>query len=232
MPLLANKAKELPERSEDLGQSERSADVLRQFDDDPLRTADITESVAVLVALQFSDEFSAAGSQAGDYGIDVFDRECDVSDTEPVRRRVAVATLGRRRVEFRQFESSVAVRGLQHRDICPDAFESYNAIHPASLDPPLSLKLKAKFDEEFCGCREIINHDADVLHPFDLRWLRLFGQVFRVLSGKIVQSSSWRWECENRFHRFQGLVGRAENSTIVFRAFHMTGISTACFVAR
>ena len=79
---------------------------------------------------------------------------------------------------------------------------------------------------------EIINHDADVLHPFDLRWLRLFGQVFRVLSGKIVQSSSWRWECENRFHRFQGLVGRAENSTIVFRAFHMTGISTACFVAR
>jgi hypothetical protein len=34
------------------------------------------------------------------------------------------------------------------------------------------------------------------------------------------------------FIDFQGLVGRAENSTIVFRAFHMTGISTACFVAR
>jgi hypothetical protein len=34
------------------------------------------------------------------------------------------------------------------------------------------------------------------------------------------------------FIDFQGLVGRAENSTIVFRPFHMTGISTACFVAR
>jgi len=31
---------------------------------------------------------------------------------------------------------------------------------------------------------------------------------------------------------FQGLVERAENSSIVFRAFHETGISTACFVAR
>jgi hypothetical protein len=34
------------------------------------------------------------------------------------------------------------------------------------------------------------------------------------------------------FIDFQGLVGRAENSAIVFRPFHKTGISTACFVAR
>jgi hypothetical protein len=33
------------------------------------------------------------------------------------------------------------------------------------------------------------------------------------------------------FLDFQGLVGRAENGTIVFRAFHKTGISTACFIA-
>ena len=32
--------------------------------------------------------------------------------------------------------------------------------------------------------------------------------------------SSWRWECGNRFHRFPRFVGRAENSTLVFRAFH------------
>ena len=31
------------------------------------------------------------------------------------------------------------------------------------------------------------------------------------------------------FIDFQGLVGRAENSSIVFRAFHETGISIACF---
>jgi len=34
------------------------------------------------------------------------------------------------------------------------------------------------------------------------------------------------------FIDFQGLVGRAENSSIVFRAFHKTGISTASLVAR
>ena len=28
---------------------------------------------------------------------------------------------------------------------------------------------------------------------------------------------------------FQGLVGKAENSSIAFRAFHKTGISTACW---
>jgi len=34
------------------------------------------------------------------------------------------------------------------------------------------------------------------------------------------------------FIDFQGFVGRAENGCIVFRAFHKTGISTACFIAR
>src|ERR1035441_7179038 len=40
--------------------------------------------------------------------------------------------------------------------------------------------------------------------------------------GEIYSSpwSSWRWECGNRLHRFPRFVGRAENSTIVFRAFH------------
>jgi len=35
-----------------------------------------------------------------------------------------------------------------------------------------------------------------------------------------ASSSSRRWECGNRLYRFPELVGRAENSTIVFRAFH------------
>jgi hypothetical protein len=66
-----------------------------------------------------------------------------------------------------------------------------------------------------------------------LRWRRLFGQVFRFLSGKDCSAS--RRGCGNvkiGFIDFQGLVGRAENSSIVFRAFHETGISTACFMAR
>jgi hypothetical protein len=48
-------------------------------------------------------------------------------------------------------------------------------------------------------------------------------------------SASRRRGCGNvkiGFIDFQGLVGRVENSSIVFRAFHETGISTACFIAR
>jgi hypothetical protein len=58
-----------------------------QLDDDSLRAADVAEPVAVLVALQLADEFSAAGSQAGNDGVDVLDGECDVADTQRVRRR-------------------------------------------------------------------------------------------------------------------------------------------------
>src|ERR1022692_119413 len=52
-----------------------------------------------------------------------------------------------------------------------------------------------------------------------LRRLRLFGQVFRVLSGKIVQSSSWRWECENRFHRFSRSCGKGGKQYDRFPSF-------------
>jgi uridylate kinase len=67
-----------------------------------------------------------------------------------------------------------------------------------------------------------------------VRWLRLFGQVFRFLSGRIVQLVVvvGGGNVKIGFIDFQGLVGRSENSSIVFRAFHETGISTACFVAR
>jgi hypothetical protein len=42
------------------GRPEPSADLLRQLDDDPLRAADVAEPIAVFVALQLADEFSAA----------------------------------------------------------------------------------------------------------------------------------------------------------------------------
>jgi hypothetical protein len=141
--------------------------VLCQLDDDSLGAADVAEPVAVLVALQLADELSAAGSQAGDDGVDVFDGECYMADARCVRRLVPVAALGRRRVEFRQLKSSVAVRGLQERDLRPDAVEPHDAVHPAALDRGPSLQLESKFDEELgCG-REVVNHYADVLHPLD-----------------------------------------------------------------
>ena len=57
--------------------------------------------------------------------------------------------------------------GLQDRDLCPDAVEPHDTVHPAALDRRLTLQLESEFDEELgCG-REVVNHDADVVHPFD-----------------------------------------------------------------
>src|SRR5439155_19570108 len=92
-------------------------DLLCELEADPLGAADVAEPVAVLLALPLADELSAAGSQAGDDGVDVFDGECDMADAPCVRRRVPVAALGRRLVEFRQLESSVALRGLPDRHL-------------------------------------------------------------------------------------------------------------------
>jgi hypothetical protein len=141
------------------------ASVLCQLDDDPLGAAHVAELVAVLVALQLADELNALRPQTCDDGVNVFDGERDMADPKPVRRRVLVAGLRRRRVEFCQLESSVAVRGLQHRDICSDAFEPHDAVHPAALNQTLSLQFESKLDEELdCG-REVVNHDANMLHP-------------------------------------------------------------------
>jgi hypothetical protein len=66
-----------------------------------------------------------------------------------------------------------------------------------------------------------------------LRWSRLFGQVFRVLRWKNCSANRrGGGNVKIGFIDFQGLVGREENSSIVFLPFHKTGISTACLIAR
>src|SRR5262252_7424900 len=148
-------------------QNRTLADLFRQLDDDPLRTADVAEPIAVLIALQLAHEFRGAGSQAGEDGVDVFDGECDMAEAWGVRRRVPVAALARGRVELRQLESSMAVRGLHDRDLCPDAVEPQDAIHPPALDRPLALQLESELDKELSRGREVINDDAHVVHPLD-----------------------------------------------------------------
>src|SRR6266540_2112817 len=149
------------------GRPEPSADLLRQLDDDPLRAADVAEPIAVFVALHLANELRAAGSQASDDGVDIVDCECDMADARGVRRRVPVAAPARRGVKLCQLEPSVAVRGLHHRDLRPDALEPYHAVHPTALDRPLALQLESELDEERRRGREVVDHDAHVLHALD-----------------------------------------------------------------
>jgi hypothetical protein len=61
----------------------------------------------------------------------------------------------------------------------------------------------------------------------------LFGQDFRVFGWKNCSANRrGGGNVKIGFIDFQGLVGRAENSSIVFRPFHETGISTASLIAR
>ena len=120
-----------------------------------------------MVVLHLANELPAARSHAGDGGVDIVDCECDMADARSVRRRVPVAAPARLGVKLLQLEPSVAIRGLQHRDLRVDALETHHAVHPTALDRSLALQLESELDEELrCG-REVVDDDADVIHPFD-----------------------------------------------------------------
>ena len=70
-------------------------------------------------------------------------------------------------MELRQLESSVAVRSLEHRNVRPYALEPHDAVHPATFDGRLALQHESELDEELGRRREVVNHDADVVHPLD-----------------------------------------------------------------
>ena len=71
-----------------------------------------------------------------------------------------------------------------HRKLRPDAVEPHDAVHPAALDRPLALQLESELDEELgCG-REVVNHDADVVHPLDRHVLD--GKEFRKARGRTL----------------------------------------------
>jgi hypothetical protein len=70
-------------------------------------------------------------------------------------------------MEFRQLKSTVAVRSLQDGDVRPYVLEPHDAVHPVTLDGPLALQHEPELDKKLSRGGEVVNHDADVLHPFD-----------------------------------------------------------------
>src|SRR3984885_14627841 len=82
----------------------RSADLLRQLDDDPRRAAHVAEPVAVPVVLQLADQLAAMRSQAGEGCLDVVDGEEDVAYARGVGRRGPVAALVRGRAVLGQLD--------------------------------------------------------------------------------------------------------------------------------
>src|SRR5262249_3058754 len=105
-------------------------------------------------------------AQAGNDVVDVFDGEHDAPYAQRVRRCVPRLRAGRHRaVELRQLEPAVAVWGPHHRDLDPDAVEPDDAVHPTALDWHLDLQPQTELDKEGDSSLEVVDDNADVIHP-------------------------------------------------------------------
>src|SRR5437667_11883428 len=61
----------------------------------------------------------------------------------------------------------MAIRGLEHRNVRPDALEAHHTVNPTALDQAFALQLESKLDKERCGGGEVVDHDAHVIHALD-----------------------------------------------------------------
>src|SRR4029453_15056501 len=93
--------------------------------------------------------------------------EREARDARGVHRRPRRNAGGHRRVERRQLDPAVAVRGPHAGDVPPDAVQPDELVHPFTLDCCLALQFQAQFDEERDSSREILDHNAGVIHPVD-----------------------------------------------------------------
>ena len=114
---------------------------------------------------RLADELRAVSAQAGNDVIDAFDGEHDATDAQRVRRCMSRLAADRwRRVELRQLDAPVAVRGPHHDDVGTDTVEPDDLASPIPPDGRLALQLHTKLGEKRDSCLEIVDNDEDVVH--------------------------------------------------------------------
>ena len=79
------------------------------------------------------------------------------------------------RVELRQLNPAVAVRGPHHGDVGTDVVEPDDAVHPGPLDRRLAFQLHTEFGEERFGSLEVVDNDENVVHPLNRHLARSIG---------------------------------------------------------
>ncbi len=113
-----------------------------------------------------SPRSSAPWAQARDGIVDVVDCEHDAMQAKRVGRRALRCRAERRGgVVLGQLQLAVAVRGPHHRDVAPDAVESDGAVGPEAFDLGLAFQFHAELGEERDGGVQVVDDDADVIHP-------------------------------------------------------------------
>ena len=117
------------------------------------------------VLRHLAHEFGAVGAQAVEDVVDGVDDEREARDARggssapsaqcgwPPARGTSTARPG---------------RGRPHDgDVRSDAVQPDELVHPFTLDCCLALQFQAQFDEERNSSREILDHNAGVIHPVD-----------------------------------------------------------------
>src|SRR5437762_4029940 len=175
---------------------EGSAELLGQSDDDALRATQEAEPVDVLVLRDLADEFGTVAAQAGNDVVDVVDGEHDAAYAQRVRRRAfRLGSDRRRRVELRQLNPAVAVRGPHHGDVGTDAVQPDDAVHPTPLDRRLAFQLHTEFGEERFGSLEVVDNDENVVHPLNRHILEYRGWS-GVASASLPLGRAFRFSIE------------------------------------
>src|SRR5258708_38335669 len=143
-----------------------SADPFGQGHDDASGAAEVAEPVDVLVLRHPAEELGAVGAQAPDGVVDVVDGEHDAMHAQRVMRRALRLSAGRRGGEvLGKLQPAVAVWGSHHRDVAAHAVESDGAVRPRAFDMGLSFQLHAELGEERDSRVQVVDDDADVVHP-------------------------------------------------------------------
>lgn len=126
--------------------------------------------MAVLVALQLAHEFRAAGSQAGDDGVDVLDGERALAEARGVRRCVPVAALVRRVWNFvsssRPWPSGVCTTAISART---PSSPTTRSTHRPSTSPSPGSSSPSSTKNSVAAARS-----STMMPTWSIRWIAMW----------------------------------------------------------
>src|SRR5919205_3367873 len=149
-----------------LGSERRSAEFFGEPDEKAFGPADVAEPERVFVLDDFAtDELRAVLAEPGERLVDVVHGEHDTQVAEGVHWGVPVISNHTRREEARELKTAVAVRRAHHGDLDALVAQSSDAPCPLSFHHGSSFEIEAELAKELDRRFEVLDDDADVVHP-------------------------------------------------------------------
>src|ERR671911_1855703 len=143
-----------------------SAKLLGEPDENAFRPADVAEPVRVFILDHVTtDQLRTVLPEPGERLVDVVHCEHDAEVPQSVHRGFAVICDNVRREKVREFEPAVAVRRAHHGGLDALVAEGSDTPCPLPFDVGSPLEFEAEFAEELDRAGEVLDDDADIVHP-------------------------------------------------------------------